>query len=349
MNNNKLGTCCIITEGLKVDNKGLRSYPAKKGYGLGKVQQATLDKILSCNIYSDHKYIKDNPEERSRLLEGDSAKFSLCYEKLSSKVKQNLQALKTCLSYIAILDPDLRLFRIGSDLLPMFDHPQYKRLYTPDLLTIVDNGLKACKKIIDDKQITITCHPDQFNVVNSDNASVRLKSFECLRYHKYFMERLTTSDQSCINIHATGKLDHIPELDNGLYTDLIPWLSFENDDTNKRAGVIPTLQICKKYGIKMLYDVHHDLCENLGDNLAIDDPDTMQAIIGTWKGCKPFFHVSDSRNPSGATPKELSPHSEYIQSDKARLYTKKLLQYGHVEVEAKAKQLAVFDLFNFIR
>ena len=349
MNNNKLGTCCIITEGLKVDNKGTRSYPAKKGYGLGKVQQTTLDKILARGIYSDHKNVKDDPEERSNILQKDPVKFSLCYEKLSSKVKQNLQALKTCLSYIASLDPDLRLFRIGSDLLPMFDHPDYKALYTTELLTIVDNGLKACKKIIDDKGITVTCHPDQFNVINSDNDLVRLKSFECLRYHKYFMERLTTSDQSCINIHATGKLDHIAELDNGLYTDLIPWLSFENDDTNKRAGVLQTLQICKKYGIKMLYDVHHDLCENLGDNLAIDDPNTMQSIIDTWKGCKPFFHVSDSRSPSGTTAKELSPHSEYIKGDKAILYTKKLLQYGHVEVEAKAKQLAVFDLFKVIR
>jgi len=345
---NKLGTCCIITDGLKVDNKGNRSYPAKKGYGLGKIQQTTLDKILASGLFDDHKVIKDNPFTRTDILKDHPLKRKQCYDKLTLKVKDNLQALKKCLDYISTLDNTMKMFRIGSDLLPMFDHPQYKALYDDKLLNLVDYGLSLCKKVIDQHSIIVTCHPDQFTVINSDRESVRLKSFECLQYHKYFMERLTTSNKTCINIHFTGKLDHIPELDNGLYSDLVPWLSFENDDTNIKAGVLPTLSMCEKYNIKMVYDVHHDLCENLGQNLAIEDQSLMQRIVNTWQGATPISHVSDSRDQDGATAKQLSPHSEYITSEKAVQFARELLKWGSVEVEAKAKQLAVKDLFNKI-
>lgn len=344
----KLGTVCIITDGLKVDNKGNRSFPSKKGYSLGTVQQSSLDKILAAGIFSDHKVISSNPTLREQYLIEYPAKRKLCYDKLVSKVKDNLQALKKCISFIASQPEQLRLFRIGSGLLPLFDHPEYNKLYDDELLNIVDCGLSSCKKIIDQHNVVVTCHPDQFNIVNSDRESVRLKSFECLQYHKYFMERLTTADKTCINIHVTGKLDHIPELDKGSYSDLVPWLSFENDDTNIRAGVLPTLAMCEKYDIKMVYDVHHDLCENLGENLAIDNEHLMQRIVNTWQEDNPIFHVSDSRDQDGKTPRQLSPHSEYITSERVVQFTRELLKWGLVECELKSKNLGVLDLFNKI-
>ena len=171
---NNLGTCCIITSGLKIDSKGVRTYPSHRDFKLGTVQQAALDKLL---LGSDYKTLKDNPSHRLTLLQ-NPLKHKLCYDKLTSKVKDNLKSLKNCLKFVATLNDGMRMFRIGSDLLPMFDHPEYKNLYDNKLLSLIDYNLDSCKNIIDQHNIVVTCHPDQFNVVNSDRESVRLKSFE---------------------------------------------------------------------------------------------------------------------------------------------------------------------------
>lgn len=334
----KLGTCCQI-----LDDKG-KQY---KDTIIGTVQQTTLDKILDQGLFDGcHKVVTQNPNIRVDIMENDSIKFKQCQDKVLSKVKQNLQALKKQLQHVSDFPEEMQMFRISSNLLPMFDHPQYNMLYTDKLKQVVENGLSSCKKIIDQHNIVVTCHPDQWNKINSDSEKVRSKTFTTLEYHRYFMEQLTTSDRSCINIHVDGKLDHIPEFDNGLYQDLIPWLSFENDDTTPRAGVLQTLDFCQRYNIKMVYDIHHDLCENSGKRLHIDDDRIMASVINTWQDQTPIFHVSDSRDPGGDTPKKLSPHSDYINSPEVVEKARMLLELGHVEVEAKAKNLSCFKLLH---
>lgn len=333
----KLGTCCQILD----DNA--KQY---KNTVVGVVKQATLDKLL---VGDKYKELKATPKERLSLLQ-QPLLYKKCHDKVLSKVKQNLQALKLQLQYVSSYPDQMKMFRISSNLLPMFDHPQYSMLYDDKIKTIVENGLAVCKKIIDKYDIVVTTHPDQYVVINSENKTTRLNSFSTLCYHSYFMSKLTTPDKSCINIHATGALDHIPELDNGWYSELLPWLSFENDGTDKKADVRNTLAMCQKYNIKMVYDVHHDLCENSGESTILaDDMNIFNSIVDTWKGNTPIFHVSDSRDSSVKTPSKLNPHSDYIVSKGAIDAARTLLRYGHVEVEAKDKNLAVKDLYDKLR
>ena len=336
--NNKLGTCCQI-----LDDNG-KQY---KNTIIGTVQQSALDKLIAQGRFADHKVVTTNPPQRMLVLETDKAAFKRCHDKVTSKVKQNLNALYEQLQHVSKMPSACHMFRISSNLLPMFDHPQYNMLYNDYLLSIVKAGLARCKKLIDKHNIIVTCHPDQYNIINSDKDHVRVNSFRTLEYHRYFMEQLTTFDQSCINVHVTGKLDHSPELDRGEYPELCKWLSIENDDTNTNAGVLATLEFCDKYNLKMVYDIHHDYCENLG-NLVADDDRIMASVITTWNSQTPIFHVSDSRDSVPVEeymPRRLSPHSDYIDCDKAIQRTKGLLEFAHVEVEAKAKNNAVSRLY----
>lgn len=337
--NNKLGTCCQI-----LDDNGVQY----KDTIIGTVQQATLDKLVAQGKFADHKVVTTNPAVRVAILTDDKQVFKRCHDKVVSKVKQNLNALYTQLQHVAKMPTDCHMFRISSNLLPMFDHPQYKMLYNGYLLKIVQVGLARCKKLIDEYSIIVTCHPDKFSVINSDKESVRLKSFVTLEYHRYFMEQLTTWDKSCINVHINGKLDHTPEFDKGLYPELRKWLSCENDDVILHAGVLPTLTYCNKYNIKMVYDLHHDFCENRGQGYSIDDERTLASIINTWQGHTPIFHVSDSRDPLESTHKKLSPHSDYINCEKVIGRTKELLEFANIEVEAKAKNRAISRLYKNI-
>ena len=172
----KLGTVCIITDGLKISSKGDRTYPAAEQFKIGSPIKRTL---LSAQGY----------------------------EKLTTAVKSNLKALYNCLVWIGNQPPEMRLFRIGGDLLPRFDDPECKHLYDDKLLSLVDYLLERCKKVIEDKNIRIATHPDKkAAVLNSDKHNVRLNAVRCLEYHYYFMSRLQSAeDGAVINIHINGR------------------------------------------------------------------------------------------------------------------------------------------------
>ena len=314
---NKIGTVCIITSGLKVNGKGERTYPAAKQFVIGRVTKATLQK-------------------------------SNGYKLLTDKVKSNLDNLYNCLQYIASKPEGMRLFRIGSDLLPWFDSLEFNHMYDDKLLFVIVHKLAKCKKLIDSHGIRIATHPDKkAAILNSDNPLVRANAIRNLNYHGYFMQRLqSASDGAVINIHMHGKITDqvVPEFDQ-LSDYVKQTLTFENDDCIPRAGVQGTLVMCKMYGVRYLYDTHHDLTENSGDEWLDLNSITFREILNTWGDVKPMFHVSDSRDPSGDTPKKISPHSEFITQDFVIQRTADLLLVGDVECEAKSKQLAVDKLY----
>lgn len=336
---NRLGTCCMVGE---VIDGNFKSF---KGTTIGTVQQSALDKLMG--------FDKNSDITRSEHLSSISnIKLSLLKQKLYSKVKANITSLYKQLEVISNYNLNMKMFRISSGLLPMFDHPDYNILYDHELKTVIEAGLKRCRRLIDINNIIVTTHPDKFTVINSDKKEVRLKSFRTLEYHKWFMERLTTYDKTSINIHLNGKLDHIPEFDNGEFSELKPWLSFENDDIIVRAGVIPTLEICEKYNIKMVYDIHHHLVELENDFLLLPrytNSELIKRIVRTWKGETPIFHVSTSKNSKGTTKKELSPHSDTIDNAFFFVVVRNLLEIAHFEVEAKHKNVATDLLYTVTR
>ena len=340
----KLGTVCIITDGLKVDNKGNRTYPSKKGYNLGIVQQSSLDKLLAADLFDNHKVLSANLDVRLDILNRDNVKRRLCYDKLTSKVRSNLAALRKCIDYIASQPDQLRLFRIGSDLLPLFDHPQYKTLYDDKLLQLIDIHLASIKKIVTANNIRLATHPDKkAAVLNSDKEHVQRNAINCLEYHYYFMSRLVAdNDRGVINIHCHGKLDYFPLFDQ-LSGGVKNMLTLENDEKCLQGSALNTLTMCEKYGLRYVFDLHHHYAETKRQRV---EDSTLKRIIDTWGGKRPLMHVSDSRDPNATAAATISPHSEYIYNTWVIDYTKELLQVADLEVESKAKQLAVLDLRN---
>lgn len=324
-----LGTVCMTG----IFDKSKSTFTAHKDTKMGTVTRKSMMQI--CGIDDPSLLTLDVVSKNSIKLKA----------KLMPKVKQNLNALYNQLVFVSGMPTECHALRISSDLLPLFDHPVLGSLYDVDMLSVVDMLLNRCKKVIDSNGIVISTHPDQFVIINSVGEDTRNQSFVTLMYHKYFMERLTTSDKSCINIHLEGNLDHLPELDNDKYSDLIPWLSFENSDKNGKiftGDTQNTLLICEKYGIKMLYDCHHHLVMT-GEFLDVGSS-TFERILSTWGNQKPYFHVSQSRE----VDKVSRAHSDYIDDPMVIQQAKILSGLGCLEVEAKAKTSAVLDLFSKI-
>lgn len=327
----KLGTVCMTG----TYNKEKQSFTAHPETKMGTVTRKSM--LQLCNI--------DDPDLlTSEIVKANHNKLK---NKLFPKIKQNLNALYNQLLFVSNMPSECHMLRVSSDLLPLFDHVVLSNIYFNDdeIMCYIDMMLSRCRNIIDKFNIIVTTHPDQYVIINSISESVRQQSYRSLHYHRYFMERLTTPDKSCINIHLEGNLDHLPELDNKLHQNLIPWLSFENSDKNGKiftGNTENTLQICEKYNIKMVYDCHHQLVAegNYLDTIS----DTFKRILKTWNGQQPIFHVSQSREYESIS----RAHSDFIDNSKVVEQAKMLLKFGHVDVEAKAKTSAVLDLYKKI-
>lgn len=330
----KLGTVCM-TGTFNKDKQTFTAYPDTK---LGTVTRKSM--LQLCNI--------DDPDLLTQEIVIKN--IDKLRNKLFPKVKQNLTALYNQLLFISNMPPECYMFRVSSDLLPLFDHPILSTIYFHDdsknnMLNFIDIMLAKCKAIIDKFDIIVTTHPDQYVLINSVSESVRQQSFRSLNYHRYFMERLTTPNKSCINIHLEGNLDYLPEFDNGYHLDLIPWLSFENSD--KRGKIFTgdaknTLAICEKYKVKMVYDCHHQLVAE-GNYLDFNS-NIFKRTLATWKSQIPIFHVSQSRESESIS----RAHSNFIDNSKVIEQVKQMLNYGFTEVEAKGKTSAVMELYNKI-
>ncbi len=322
----KIGTVCMTGE--VVNGK----FVAAKGTKMGTVTRATMLKI--CGI-----------DKQPELLTPDLVQqyFKPLQAKLLPKVKQNLQALREQIKYVTSMGegevaPHLNLFRISSDLLPLFDHEVLGVLYDDKVKGMIELSLAATRTIIDTHNVRICVHPDQFNVINSDKPKVREQTFRNLYMHKYFMGMLT--DDININIHPSGALDHIPEFDSSTNLDLIPCLNFENEDKlgkQFQATTENTLLLCEKYGIKMLFDIHHHYVLT-GTHLETSS-ETFSRIINTWQGKRPLLHLSQGREHS-----RDRKHSDTITNEELIGVAKKFLQYGDIELEAKHKSDAVRNL-----
>lgn len=327
----KLGTVCMTG----TFNKEKQTFTAYPETLIGTVTRKSM--LQLCNIDDSDLLTQEIVIQNIDKLRN----------KLFPKVKQNLTALHNQLMFVSRMPSECHMLRVSSDLLPLFDHPVLSNIYFYDskILDFIDIMLAKCKTIIDKFNIIVTTHPDAFNIINSVSESVRQQSFRSLNYHRYFMERLTTANKSCINIHLEGNLDHLPEFDNNYHLHLIPWLSFENSDKNGKiftGNTENTLEICEKYNIKMLYDCHHQLVAS-GNYLDFDG-ETFKRILKTWKGQEPIFHVSQSRE----TDSIICAHSDFIDASEVIEQVKHMLRFGSVEVEAKGKTSAILDLYNKI-
>ena len=112
-------------------------------------------------------------------------------------------------------------------------------------------------------------------------------------------------------------------------------LTIENDDkTYTPADLLP---ICKAEGIPLVYDVHHHRCNP--DGMSVEQ--ATRKALATWDR-EPMFHISSPiAGWDGPTPER---HHDFIDvRDFPECWRRKKIT---VEVEAKAKEVAVLKLQN---
>jgi UV DNA damage endonuclease len=262
-------------------------------------------------------------------------------EKLEALCLANADALLASVRYCA--GHGIGAFRINSQILPLKTHPQAG--YSVEELpggTEVIKRFRVAGVLAKAAGVRFSFHPDQFIVLNSPNFETHVRSLAELDYQAEVAEWVGADT---INLHGGGSygdkpsaLRRLREAIERLPLNVRMRLTLENDDrVYTPADLLP---VCAATRVPLVYDVHHHRC--LPDGLSVES--------ATWRGMatwnrEPLFHISSPlAGWKGAKPER---HHDYIVPKDFPVGWRTLPIT--VEVEAKAKELAVLKLLAWLR
>lgn len=264
--------------------------------------------------------------------------------RLSGICHDNARNLKLALEAVDRLG--IGAFRIMSPLFPRMTHPEvgYSLDELPDRDGIAEQ-LALARNFARLRDIRLSFHPDQFVVLSSPHVKVVENSIRELEYQARLSEDLGAE---VINLHAGGAygnkrqaLERFSRVFGELSRAVSSRLTLENDDTT--YTVRDLLPVCEKLSIPLVYDVHHHRCNP--DGLSVEEATRLAGETWQVVGREQYCHLSSPRAGwGGGDPK---PHADYI--DPADFPSCWLGRSMTVDVEAKAKELAVIRLMGQLR
>ena len=286
-----------------------------------------LDDVTTSSTITYTNYINKN-YNTSKLLEITKNNLDSLYEIIKYNVKNNFH-----------------FYRLTSKLVPLATHDKVDFDYITPLL----DEYKKIGKLINDNNIRVDTHPDQYTVLNSMDSKIVKNTVEILEYHYKIMDAIGIKDKIII-LHvgssACGKKASITRFINNfnkLPDHIKKCIAVENDD--KIYNIKDVLELCHKINVPMVLDYHHFICNNEKEDIN----DYLKEIIDTWDGKLPKMHFS---SPKSKLKKEFRSHSDYINKEcfiKFINILKKQDKDIDIMLEAKAKDDAVSRLVRCLK
>lgn len=286
-------------------------------------------------------------------------------EKLLSLAKQNLESTFNLVKRVSELPEELKMVRLSSDILPVFTEPTWKYFWKSSTVSsFLETEFAKIGKFARENNVRLSMHPGQYTVLASETPEIVEKSIEEFEYHATMAAWMGFGQRFQdfkINIHISGRQG--PEGIRKAYIRLSPEarncitveneeMSFGLDDCLSLSDVVPTV-----------LDIHHHFIRE-GEYIQRNDP-RIQRVIDSWRGVRPTFHYSVSREDilanyptdqllnlktlleSGHKKQQLRAHSDFMWNDAINEWALTHLEWGDCMVEAKAKNLASQKLYNF--
>ena len=286
-----------------------------------------LDDVTTSSTITYTNYINKN-YNTSKLLEITKNNLDSLYEIIKYNVKNNFH-----------------FYRLTSKLVPLATHDKVDF----DYITPILDEYKKIGKLINDNNIRVDTHPDQYAVLNSMDSKIVKNTVEILEYHYKIMDAIGIKDKIII-LHvgssACGKKASITRFINNfnkLPDHIKKCIAVENDD--KVYNIKDVLELCHKINVPMVLDYHHFICNNEKEHIN----DYLKEIIDTWDGKLPKMHFS---SPKSKLKKEFRSHSDYINKEcfiKFINILKKQDKDIDIMLEAKAKDDAVSRLARCLK
>jgi UV DNA damage endonuclease len=287
-------------------------------------------------------------------------------ERLWDIMVHNIASYKRLIEYVGSLPPELRMVRLGSDVLPVYT--QHEWSYYWRLPDVRDYAAKEFAKVGETARaldVRLSMHPGQFTVLASDNEEIVERSIEEFEYHTNVLRWMgygrTFQDFKC-NVHISGRKgpQGIKDALKRLSPEARNTITIENDEN--KWGLDASLELADD--VALVLDIHHHWCRE-GEYIQPTD-DRFARVIDSWRGVRPVIHYSYSRNEhlpdgyahvgmpdmttlleAGYKKAKLRAHSDYYPNNAVNDWALSFLSYADIMCESKCKNLASINLYKY--
>src|SRR6056300_1270635 len=276
----------------------------------------------------------------------------------------NIQSYYNLIEYVGSLPNELRMVRLGSDVLPVYtqsDWCYYWKL--PDVVRYCESNFARVGDLARSLDVRLSMHPGQFTVLASDNDDIVDRSIEEFEYHTDIIRWMgygkNWQDFKC-NVHISGRrgpagiINVLPRLS----PEARNTLTIENDEMS--WGIDASLELANH--VALVLDIHHHWV-NSGEYIQPTD-DRFSRIVDSWRGVRPVIHYSVSREDvlvdhdpntmpdmnllleQGYKKQKLRAHSDFMWNTAVNDWALTFRDYADIMVESKAKNLASIALYE---
>jgi len=277
-------------------------------------------------------------------------------------MNHNAAAALKMVETVGALRPELRMVRLGSEMLQGYTEPNWKQWWQQA------DVQRHCEKIFApigararELGVRLDFHPGQFCVLASESDEIVERSIEEFEYHADMARWMgygnTWHDHGFgINVHLSGKGG--PEKFLRTLGRLSPearnLITIENDEISN--GLDITLSVAGH--VALVLDIHHHFIKT-GEYIEPSD-DRALRVIESWRGVRPLCHYSVSREDilvghdatvrpdlgdllsRGFTKQKLRAHSDFYWNSAVNDWAATFSEHWDIECESKGKNLASF-------
>ena len=283
-------------------------------------------------------------------------------QKLWDLMTGNIEAVHKLVSKVGEQDEHLRMVRLGSDILPVYTHNDFKYFWAlPDVIQTCERGFSRIGEVARSTNTRLSFHPGQFTVLASGSEGIVERSIEEFEYHAdmaRYMGYGKTFQDFKINVHISGRQG--PEGIRKAYARLSPeaknCITIENEENSWGLNDCLTLSDT----LPIVLDIHHHWIRE-GEYIQPGD-DRVKRVIDSWRGVRPTMHYSVSREDvlvdhcqltapdhallleQGYKKQKLRAHSNFYWNKPVNEWALSFLGTHDIMCESKAKNLASFAL-----
>jgi UV DNA damage endonuclease len=277
----------------------------------------------------------------------------------------NIQSYSNLIAYVGGLPNELRMVRLGSDVLPVYTQRDWSYFWRrADVVAYAEREFAKVGEQARALDVRLSMHPGQFTVLASDSEEIVERSIEEFEYHvdciRWMGFGKQFQDFKC-NVHISGRQG--PAGIKAALKKLTPEarnvITIENDEN--KWGIEHSLELAND--LALVLDVHHHWCRE-GEYILPTD-DRFARVIDSWRGVRPAIHYSYSRaewvsdiattvQPDfntlierGFKKSKLRAHSDWYPNQASNDYALSFLPYTDIMCESKCKNLASIDLYKY--
>ena len=288
-------------------------------------------------------------------------------ERLWNIMVHNIQSFYNLIKYVGYLPDELRMVRLGSDVLPLYTQPIWRYFWRRnDVKGYCEREFAKVGNYARELDVRLSMHPGQFCCLASDREDVVTSSIEEFEYHADVIRWMGYGKQfqdfKC-NVHIGGRKgpDGIKDVLPRLSTEARNVITIENDEN--RWGIDDTLEL--ENDVALVLDVHHAWCRE-GEYIDPTD-DRFKRIVDSWRGTRPVIHYSVSREDvldghsstirpdkdvllaQGYKKGKLRAHSNYMWNDAVNDYALGFWPYADIMIESKMKNLSSIKFYEYAK